>query len=95
MFSRKKEHMLNSKIQQIESRRMKNQHASNSHKKAGVAPLLPDKWILSNKKKCYQRFKKSLNNAKRVHQEDRTVVNIQASKYKRQKPTKLKEEMDN
>ena len=63
MFSRKKK-KLNSKIQQIESRRMKKQHASNNHKKAGVATLLPDKWILSKKKKCYQRFKKSLNNAK-------------------------------
>lgn len=84
--------MLNSKIQQTESRRTKKQHPSNNHKKAGVATLLPDKQILSKKKK---RFKKSLNNAKRVHQEDKTVVNIQAPKYKRQKPTKLKEEMDN
>ena len=95
MFSRKKK-MLNSKIQQIESRRTKKQHPSNNHKKAGVATLLPDKQILSKKKKKnYQRFKKSLNNAKRVHQEDKTVVNIQAPKYKRQKPTKLKEETDN
>ena len=50
MFSRKKK-KLNSKIQEIESRRMKKQHASNNHKKAGVATLLPDKWILSKKKK--------------------------------------------
>ena len=49
--SLEKKKKLNSKIQQIESRRMKKQHASNNHKKAGVATLLPDKWILSKKKK--------------------------------------------
>lgn len=43
--------MLNSKIQQTESRRTKKQHPSNNHKKAGVATLLPDKQILSKKKK--------------------------------------------
>ena len=67
---------------------MEKQHVSNNHKKAGVVTLLSDK-IDFKTKECYQRFKKSLNNDKRVSPSGRhssynhTCTKIQEAKIDR------------